>query len=382
MGAGACGKDQGFTAQSSFDTPDAGFGEVGPPVVGLPGFEGGASGLLGAGCANATAQAKRVPVYMLIVLDGSGSMVNANKWAAIVPALDAIFDDFEVRGDPAFGVGLTIFADANDPTITEKTAGPYDKMDVPVAFVDQAQHAALHARIDLTTPNLGTPTYEVLSGQYPLLEQLAPKPPLLADGKRVLVLMTDGVPDPDMPAGQNEGPWSLKLAQTEFMKAAPGPITTFAVGIGPLDGTQTDYDPAFMGALAVAGGAPKQPCDPTEKTNPLNMCHFQITPGGQTVDQLKEKFIEALTAIRTELLTCEYTLDKTGGVVDPTEVNVIYTSGAGTQSLLEEDPANGWTYDDPNAPTKVVLHGTTCDTVKADEYGNIEIVLGCKTITK
>src|SRR5690349_21196888 len=54
-------------------------------------FEGGVDGLLGAGCAGAKAEATRLPVYMHIVLDGSGSMEAENKWAAVVAALDAIF---------------------------------------------------------------------------------------------------------------------------------------------------------------------------------------------------------------------------------------------------------------------------------------------------
>src|SRR5262245_16827679 len=39
-----------------------------------------AAGFLEAGCAQATARAARQPVYMLIVLDGSGSMKDENKW--------------------------------------------------------------------------------------------------------------------------------------------------------------------------------------------------------------------------------------------------------------------------------------------------------------
>jgi hypothetical protein len=378
---GGCGTSD--TGASQFvATPDGAVPDSNPTLV--PTLEAGVAGL--AGCASATDQAMKIPVYMLIVLDGSGSMVDAHKWEAVVPALDSIFDDLEKRADPAFGVGLTVFADQNDPTITDFTAGPYDRMDVPVAFVDAAQHQALHARIDLTSPNLGTPTFEVLTGQFPLLEAFQPAAPLLPGGKKVLVFMTDGVPDPDMPAGINEGPYSLKLAQDESTKAPPGgPVTTFAVGVGPLPGSPTDYDPRWMGAMAIAGGSPNQPCDPNETLNPMNMCHFQITPGSQTAAQLTQEFIDTLNKIRQKVLSCEFVLDKNipgGGMLDPSKVNVVYTSGAGVQTLLPEDGANGWTYDDPTDPTEVILHGATCDTVKADVDGKIDIVLGCVTITK
>ena len=347
----------------------------------VPNLDGGVPGELAA-CATAKASATKIPVYMLMILDGSGSMDNDNKWAAIVPALDAIFDDLKSKADPAFGVGFLIFADKNDATITDRTAGPYNTTDVPIAFVDAVQHNKLRARLDLTSPNLGTPTYEVLSGQYPVLERFTPAPPLLPDGKKVLVFMTDGVPDPDMPAGQNEGPLSLKLASDEFAKVAPaGPITTFAVGIGALTG-QADYNPQFMGALAFAGGSPNQPCDPNEATDPAKMCHFQITPGGKPVAQLKQEFIDTVNKIRTKVLSCEFKLDKSGGTIDPNKVNVVYTSGQGQSSVVPENGNDGWTYDDNGNPTKVILHGASCDIVKSDPGGKIDIVLGCKTIIR
>ena len=41
---------------------------------------------------------------------------------------------------------------------------------------------------------------------------------------------------------------------------------------------------------------------------------------------------------------------------------------------------NAWYYDDPNAPKQVILCGATCDAVKLDPNGKIEVVLGCKTV--
>jgi hypothetical protein len=299
----------------------------------------------------------------------------------VVGALDAIFDDFKAQASPAFGVGFTIFADREDKTITDTSAGPYSKMDVPIAFVDPAQHNRLRARVDLTEPYLGTPTFEVLSGQYPLLEAYNAAPPLLPDGKKVLVFMSDGIPDPDMPAGQNEGPWSLALAQTQHAKG----ILTFSVGIGSIPPPTTGdivYDPKFMGALAVAGGTANPGCNPNEEASAGKMCHFQITPGGKPVAQLKQEFIDALNKIRTSVLTCEFKLTRTQGDIDPARVNVIYTNGTNGQQTLVPKGQNGWVYDDPNNPTKVILTGSVCDTVKADPRGKVEVVVGCKTVIK
>ena len=67
------------------------------------------------------------------------------------------------------------------------------------------------------------------------------------------------------------------------------------------------------------------------------------------------------------------------GEIDPAKVNVVYTDGGGTETTLNKDPNNGWSYDNDAAPTKVTLNGPACNALKADPKGKIKIVLGCKT---
>jgi hypothetical protein len=339
-----------------------------------------ASDPLAAGCATATADVTRQPIYMLLLLDGSGSMNDEGKWTAMVPTLSAFFDDLELQKDPSFGVGLTVFSDTKDTT---KGAGPYPAIDVPIAFIDAAHGAALRARL-ATTPQGPTPTLAVLTGQYPLIEAFTPSPPLLANGKKVVVLMTDGVPYPD--SDTQKGP-CVQAAQNELAKTAPaGPVTTFAVGIGhyfPYD--PTTYDPAFMGDLAIAGGAPNQPCTPHELYDVSHMCHFQVTPAAQGLPfQLEHDLRAAFDKIRSEVTSCALTLDKADGgqAVDPSKVNVVFTNSNGKRIVLVEDPKDGWSYDDPNAPSQVILNGAACQMLKNDPDGRLVVVLGCKTIVK
>ena len=363
------------------DVPPADAGadvDAAPPDAQL--VQGDDAAAIFSGCATAKAPIERDPIYMLMVLDGSGSMHDDFKWAAIIPALEGFIDNLNARKDVSFGLGLTIFSDSNDPTAG---AGPYTKIDVPIAFVDDTQVAALKARLDAAQPQGQTPTYAVLSGQYPLLEAYTPAPPLLTQrGHKVLVLMTDGVPYPDTATQQ---PKCIDAAKAEFAKAAPaGPVTTLAVGIGqtlPLD--PQVYDPLFMAQLALAGGAPNQPCDPNETLFESNMCHFQITPisSSQSPIELEQEMLIAFDRVRARVTSCELTLDKSG-TVDPSLVNVVFTDDTGTQQVVLEDPANGWTYDDPTSPTKVILHGKSCDALKANASGDVEVVLGCKTIVK
>ena len=333
----------------------------------------------GGACATAIAETKRDPVYLLFIVDGSGSMAADNKWVSQVAALDAIFDDMLAQQDKDLGVGMILFSDANDPT---GGSGPYpSSKDVFVNYVDQAQHDLLRQRIDLSDNSGGTPTFAALSGGYKLLENLVVAAPLPPNGRKVAILMTDGVPN----GGATEQDQCTSAATSELAKAGPeGPITTFAIGVGKFPGDTFSYDPKFMGKLAQAGGAAPAGCNPDETVNTNNLCHFQITPNGKPVNQIKQEFIDAINKIRGQVQSCEFTLEQPdgGGTVDPEKVNVIYTDGNGVSHIIVQDENSGWTYDDPAMPTKVMLNGSACTQMKGDPKAKVSVQLGCATKTK
>jgi hypothetical protein len=114
-----------------------------------------------------------------------------------------------------------------------------------------------------------------------------------------------------------------------------------------------------------------------------------------TNQNVAQQFQQALDTIRGASLPCDYQLPvPESGTPDYTKVNVQYTSGGGNVSVIPYvtnaqgcDPqAGGWYYDvDPAGgaiPSKVVTCPATCNTIKADPGGKIDIVQGCKTIVK
>ena len=125
--------------------------------------------LMDAGCATAMSQVQRSAVYLQFVLDGSGSMAQENKWAAVIPALTDIFAQMSTEADPGLAAGLVIFSDKGDPT---SGAGPYpSSADVPMAFVNAAQDNAFVARLaGQPGGGGGTPTDTALTGGYSALE--------------------------------------------------------------------------------------------------------------------------------------------------------------------------------------------------------------------
>jgi hypothetical protein len=222
-----------------------------------------ATGTLSA-CATASIAARRIPVYMLVLLDGSGSMVQEGKWDAVTGALSTFFDDAATRSDPGLAIGLTVFSDSGDLTLGW---GPYPTVDVPIRYVDQNQASQLSGRFAKVAPSYETPMAAALVGQFPRLEEFAPEAPLAPDGKKVLVLMTDGVPYPDADA---QRPVVLASTRAEAAKD----LTTFVVGIG--SATPYDpqiYDPRFLAQVAIAGGAANDGCDPAELIDTTRMCH-------------------------------------------------------------------------------------------------------------
>jgi len=407
--APACGSseplsafDAGFDAGTVTFPPPGDFGDSGT------GGDGGTNPFdLDGGCANATAEAKRTPVYMMLVIDGSGSMdgfdgtayvagereidpetttprqdltnqatqSSGKKWIAVRGALKAFFDGLAARPDPSLAVGMYLFS--------SNTAKPSAQTDVAIGFVDATQATALKGRLSPPVyPAQGTPLAAAVRGQRPILTSYVPQAPVLPGGKYVMVMMTDGVPNAAN-LTQPQANADVIAAINEAKNGTPS-ATVFVVGVGNPTARVDQYDEVFLGQAAQAGGAPEPGCNPAwSDTNTTGKpCHFQVTPGAKTAAQIRDDFLAAINQIREKVASCEFTLEKPqgAGAIDPTKVNVLYTNGQGKEAPIPQNPQNGWSYDDPQNPTKVILNGQACADMKADPDSKIRVVIGCKTI--
>jgi hypothetical protein len=95
--------------------------------------------------------------------------------------------------------------------------------------------------------------------------------------------------------------------------------------------------------------------------------------------------LDALNAIRGRALACDFPLPN-GQNIDPSKINVTFTpeSGSATQwSNVSGEGACGntssWYYDDPTAPTSVVLCPAACEEATSSPGAKLEVVLGCQT---
>ena len=244
--------------------------------------------------------------------------------------------------------------------------GQYGTPAVAVAELPAAG-TALGAALDGRRPEGRTPLGPAMQGAIAHARDRIMRNP----GRRVaVVLASDGQPSVCMP-GELGGVVALV---EEGARGAPS-VPTFAVGVVTV--REQAKALADLGLIARAGGTARP---------------YVITTG-QNVEQ---QFLSALDAIRTTALTCEFKLPAPSGAgaLDLTRVNVRYTAGDGQVVTLGNvasaqacDPTRGgWHYDvDPGnggRPTSIVTCPATCDKLKVDERGRVDIVLGCRTIVE
>jgi hypothetical protein len=219
---------------------------------------------------------------------------------------------------------------------------------------------ALKTALDQRQPTGGTPLGEALVGTLPFLkEHMAAHP----DRRVVLVIASDGAPD-GVCDGQNGILMRLREAQ-----AAASPLSTY--GIGVFGASDFANGRMLMDQIAVAGGTMK----PYVLEQNLN---------------LAETFLKALSEIRGAALPCEFMIPAGNAGIDYDKVNLRWKSAAGEETVGYVGSADrcdaqkgGWHYDvDPKSggkPTRVVVCPATCNKLKADDSGKVELRFGCKT---
>jgi hypothetical protein len=344
----------------------------------------------GGTCAAEATRAQLQPLDIYVMQDQSGSMKDAvtggTKWSAVGAAVDTFLQQpltgvsvglqfFPLKGFiPSCGVqNCTTDADcgSNCGTCTQATVdggttnvcSGYGSLDscaaakYAVPDVEIQPLPGVYSQIQQTwlahSPNGGTPTSAALQGAIDHAKTWASAHP---DHVTIVLLATDGEPTE----------CDANLAHIDAIAAtgaggAPK-ILTYVIGVGAslsnLDG------------IAAAGGTTSA---------------FMVDTGGNVAQQM----LAALNAIRGQALGCTYQIPSDdGGMADPNKVNVRYTPGGGQPVTLPQvgDHAScpagtdAWYYDDPTNPTKILLCDSTCNTVKNDTNGEVDVLLGCKTI--
>ncbi|MBK7578909.1 MAG: hypothetical protein IPI67_01770 [Myxococcales bacterium] len=199
------------------------------------------------------------------------------------------------------------------------------------------------------------------------------------DATKVFVEVTDD--EADFPGWNAAGfdNWALNSAQPPGMFGTAQNrkyIFHSIIGHDPTDPTKTcNTSGQDAGNAAVAPGIEYQALSKLTGGIIRSICETDWSD-----------IFNSIAAGIVDKLSCEFVLPapKDGGTIDPTKVNVSYTAKGGTaQEVLQDnnkacaEGADGWQWD--STKTKVLLCGPTCDKVKADDGGKIDVVVGCQT---
>lgn len=397
----ACGGDSGETGNSGSGASGgkggdggSGDGATGAVLV-AGGSENGSGGSSnqgsGAGgnvneCAKTTQKADPTPANLLFVIDKSGSM-NCNppdgdaelgakcanfpvkefpdqpsKWEVTSDALSNALDTLAEM--PNVRAGVTLFP-------TDSACGVTAEPDIKIASLDEDERGQIADLLNDVSPSGETPLAGATILSYQHLDQLLEKGKL--KGNHFVVLLTDGAET----CKEDELP---ELVSEDVPNARLLNIRTFVIGA-----PGSEQARARLSQMAWEGGtASSKDCDHSGKKANQGDCHFDMTTSTDFATDLNNALKEIA---QTKILSCEFDVPKneSGGGVDLGKVNVTFTSGDGEEEEVLKDSsescedAMGWQYSSDFS--KIVLCGEICDRVKADSEGQVDIVLGCPTVS-
>ncbi len=217
-------------------------------------------------------------------------------------------------------------------------------------------------------PAAGTPMQPAASGSLAHLKSHVEATP----GRHAaLVIVSDG-----LPTNCSESSDWLAASQAvadvlATARAIPPAIPTYIVGIqSPKD--MLDFGTVPLDRLAAGGGTGRP---------------FLVS----TQQDVAQKLLDAFNAIRGAALPCEYPFAPSDKV-DFWHVNVSFTRSTGQTTFFANvrDEAScrpdvgGWYYDrDPRSggtPSTIVVCPKTCEHLKQDPDGQVDLRLGCKTV--
>lgn len=291
-----------------------------------------------AACATSSAAGEGIAASLIFMFDRSGSMKQDNKWTAASAAMKGFFAD---PNSASFNASLQFFPlyDANNDL--QCTPPAYKAPAVPLTQLPNGP--LFGSAIDGIGFGENTPTLPALQGalQYAADVQAGGK-------KAAVVMVTDGEPV----ACTDQGNTIDNVAAAAA--AVAGTVKTYVIGVGS---SLQNLD-----AIAAAGGTNKA----------------ILVDTSTSADQLTTQISTAIGAIASQAVSCDYKIPPppAGQSIDPNKVNV-QSKGSTLSYDAQCASGTGWHYDDPNAPTKIILCPTTCNEVLADKSAQINVFFGC-----
>ena len=311
-------------------------------------------------CVGVEATVERLPVDVLAVVDGSGSMGDAtasgvSKWSATKEAFQAFLS--HAPSDMRFG--LSVFPIPGDD-LASCSESYYREAAIPFTVVSQMAPGAL-VQLDAVQPRGQTPTGPALKAALQLAQAYGAE----HQGRSVVVVLaTDGLPTTCAPTDAAE---LSRLAREALESVAH--VRTLVVASKSLD----DSAQLSFERIARAGG--------TE--HPLF-----IDPRADFAAQLSD----ALGATAARKVTCDLAMPEppTGQLLDYDSINVVGDRHGERKALPrvagpDACAVGGWYYDvnpEKGPASRINVCQSACERVAVDRAAKLSVELGCKTVVK
>jgi hypothetical protein len=335
----------------------------------------------GKSCAGWSSEPELLPTVLQLVVDVSGSMSmradstgNRSKWDITQEALHAAVGQLPATS----AVGVLYYPNRN----TEDNDEPQDVSAcvntsalIPIAPLGD-QNAPHRERIlesieDAESDGL-TPTHNAYA--YALENGLRASN---ETGNRFMLLITDGAPTMEFGCvgGRNfEAPTAPII--DEIFGARQEGVRTFIIGSpGSEESVDGDGDARpWLSRAAALGGTGRGGCT----IDGPNFCHIDLSQDADFAVALNA----ALARILGQIVSCSFEIPAapSGQTINLSQVNVIHTASSGSAELIgrNDDPSctDGWQMD---AQGRVTLCENTCNAVRSDPGGTVELLFGCDT---
>jgi hypothetical protein len=250
---------------------------------------------------------------------------------------------------------------------TECEVAAYATPAVEIAPIGE-QLGAIDRALNQQPPQGLTPTVPALQGAIDHAREWSVAHP---DQTVVTVLATDGLPTECGPIVEGAPtPIDQVLQIARDAQNGVAPVRTFVIGVfNPGDAASITN----VNAIAVAGGTQQA---------------VTIDAGGE----VEAEFLDALRAIRSGQLACQFQIPESEDKLDYYRVNLQFDNGTERQQLgfVQNEAAcanspNSWHYDidpaigDPNA---IQVCPAVCDQFQVATNGSITLQLGCETLLR
>lgn len=290
-------------------------------------------------------------VNMFVQFDRSGSMTTNDRWGKTTTALKTFFADPASAG---LGVALRFWEHYKPVAGCDDTSCDINACSVPLVPLGtlttspaptDTQEKALIDAINSVLPAADTPMYPALGGAEKWAKALQLANPTQ---QYVVVFVTDGYPN----SCNMDQTQIAALAEDAYLNAG---VLTYAIGI-------QDANVALMNNIASKGGTSTA---------------FFISDQ----QDIQQQFLDAMLQIKGDVVACEFDLPN-AGLFDPTNAKVTYTPSSGNPVTFPKvagaaSCGNGWYFDDPANPAKILLCPTTCQNIINDTGARIDLDLGC-----